>query len=232
MQGRSRPWGPPEAFLEHLRAALDPVPPDDLVILGGFCDGYPPLEEELGLSRRAVTELLAQGRHFVVVTKGLTVRRDADLLRQDPRCRVQVSLSVVDDDIGVQLDPGVPPPSARLRLLRELRAAGVATIVNALPWIPGVTDTAAIIASVPPDVPIEFSPLACGPFRDSITIMGIRLSREHINTAYLAEYDRFGHIENTSWIRPKPPPDENHPLYRLPRLGRSAASAPVAAAAG
>jgi hypothetical protein len=34
----------------------------------------------------------------------------------------------------------------------------------------------------------------------------------------MAEYRRFGHHANTSWVRPSPPPMENDPLYRMPVL--------------
>ena len=114
-----------------------------------------------------------------------------------------------------------------MSVLRTLRDEGIRVNVNALPWIPGVTETAEIIRRTPSDVGIIFSPLACGPGRDSISLLGRRYLRQEIWEAYLAEYRRHGHVANTSWVRPSPPPTENHPLDRLPGLPRWWARGPL-----
>ena len=55
-----------------------------------------------------------------------------------------------------------------------------------------------------------------GPGRDSLTLLGRRYTRTEVNRRYLAEYERYGHIPNTSWVKPSPPPTENDPMFRLP----------------
>jgi len=218
VQGKSVLPGPAAELLEQLRAQLASIAFSDLIIIGAFSDGYPSVEAQVGFTREVVAELVQQGRRFVIVTKGTSVLRDVDLLAAAPRgrCLVQISLSSLDDDVLRRIDPGAPPGSERMKVLRALRGAGIRVNVNALPWIPGVTETGEIIRRTPSDVGIIFSPLACGRERDSINLLGRRYGREEIWAAYLAEYERYGRVPNTSWVKPSQPPTENDPLYRLP----------------
>jgi Radical SAM superfamily len=217
VQGPSKLSMPESDLLPDLRRRLDGVPAEELVIIGAFSDGYPPVEERLGITRLVVEELIRRERQFVIVTKGRTVLRDMDLLSSvRERCKVQISISSVDDGVLRHLDPGAPSGSERFAMLRTLRQAGIEVNLNALPWIPGVSETAKLIARTPPDVDIIFSPLCMGPGRDSLTLLGRRYTRAHVNRRYMAEYARYGHIPNTSWVKPSPPPTENDPMFRLP----------------
>lgn len=217
VQGTSKLSVAEADLLPDLRRRLDAVPFEELVIIGAFSDGYPPVEEEIGITRRVVEELAVRGRRFVIVTKGRTVLREIDLLsRVRDRCKVQISISSVNDDVLRRLDPGAPSASERFGILRALRDAGIEVNLNALPWIPGVSETAALIAATPPDVEIIFSPLCLGPGRDSLTLLGRRHTRAEVNARYMAEYRRYGHVPNTSWVKPSPPPTENDPMFRLP----------------
>ena len=219
VQGTAEQRYAPDEFVDLLRQRLAMVPEHDLVILGAFCDPYPPPEEQAGLTRLAIAELCARGQRFVVVTKGTTVLRDIDLFpRSRERCTVTISICSVRDDVLRHLDPFAPSATQRFAVLRQLYQAGVDVEVNALPWIPGVSDTAAIIARIPSEVPIVFAPLAMGRDRDTLSLLGRRYVRSEVWADYLAEYRRWGHIPNTSWVRPSPPPTENDPMYRLPVL--------------
>src|SRR5262249_43267196 len=154
-------------------------------------------------------ELTRADAPFTIVTKGTVVRRDIELLqRGSRRGNVQVSVSAIDDEALHKLDVRAPSGSERCDLIDELHDAGVAVGCNALPWIPGVSDTAAIIDRVPDDVEIIFSPLSFGPDRDSMRVLGRTFTRPEVWDRYLAEYQRFGHVENTQWIKPTPPPEE------------------------
>jgi DNA repair photolyase len=218
VQGASKLSFPATELLPELRQRLDRVAHDELVIIGAFSDGYPPVEEDLGVTRQVVEELIGRRRRFVIVTKGRTVLRDIDLLRRMPRdlCKVQISISSVDDDVLRRLDPGAPSGSERFAVIRTLYDAGIEVNLNALPWIPDISETTELIARVPSDVAIIFAPLCMGPDRDSLTLLGRRYHRDAVNRRYLAEYERYGHVPNTSWVKPSPPPTENDPMYRLP----------------
>ena len=99
-------------------------------------------------------------------------------------------------------------------MLRTLYDAGFRVAINVLPWIPDVTDTAELIARTPADVDMVFAPLQFGADRDGMTLLGRRYTRAEVVERYLADYHRYGHVPNTSWVRPSPPPLENDPLYR------------------
>jgi DNA repair photolyase len=202
---------------DSIRAAIADLPRNDLLILGAFSDAYPSVEADLGLSRRVLATIVAEGRRLTIVTKGDAVLRDIDLLlAAGERALVQVSISTTDDALLRRIDPGAPSGTRRFEVIDELHAAGVPVELNALPWIPGVTDTAGLLTRLPDGVGVNFSPLATG--RDELRLLGQTFRRADVWDAYLAEYRRFGHLAHTSWIRPSLPPDENHPLSRLPQL--------------
>ncbi|MDX2168391.1 MAG: radical SAM protein [Deltaproteobacteria bacterium] len=219
VQGTSRPIVPVDAFDAALRRELDAIPLDDLLIVGAFCDAYPPLEERLGLTRRVIALLIAAGRKFDVVTKATTILRDLPLFDGWAHDR-KIYLSIASTDAAAlrQLDPGAPSPTQRFAVLHTLHRAGLGVAVNVLPWIPDVSDTATLIERTPADVDMVFAPLQFGSERDGMNLLGRRFTRPEVVERYLADYRRYGHVANTSWVKPTPPPIENDPLYRLPVL--------------
>jgi DNA repair photolyase len=223
VQGAAQQRYTPEEFRDEVAARLDAVPAHELVIIGAFCDPYPPPEEAAGLTRVAIEELNRRRRRFVLVTKSTTVLRDIDLFpRSKEHCTVTISICSVRDEVLRQIDPAAPSATERFAVLRQLYDAGIDVDVNALPWIPGVTETEEIIRRVPADVPIVFAPLAMGKERDSMSLLGRRYVRDDVWIRYLEEYRRWGHVPNTSWVRPSPPPTENDPMHRLPVLDAAA----------
>jgi DNA repair photolyase len=114
-----------------------------LINLGASTDPYQPIERELRITR-GILEVLARFRHPVtIVTKGLTVLRDIDLLvdlAQDRLCYVMVSITTLDDSIKRGLEPRAPSGQARLRAVATLAAAGVPVGVLVAPIIPALTD--------------------------------------------------------------------------------------------
>jgi DNA repair photolyase len=190
---------------------------DTLFLLGAFSDAYPNVEAGTGLTRAVLEELVAAEARVTIITKGTTVVRDVDLLaRGGDRVHVQVSLCTLDEDVLARLDVGAPAGAARLGVVDALLAAGVRVGVNALPWIPGVTDTRALIDAVDPAAEIVFSPLAFGEGRDSMRLLGREYRRPDVWRAYDEAYRAYAGVPNTSWVRPSHPPQENHPLLRLP----------------
>jgi DNA repair photolyase len=221
VQGVSDPIMAADDARRATRRFVRTAPPDSLYLLGAFSDAYPNVEADTGLTRAVLEELLAAGAWITIVTKGTTVLRDLDLLVQGgERVHVQVSLCTLDEDALARLDVGAPTGAARLEVVDALLGAGLRAGVNVLPWIPGVTDTPALIDAVDPTAEIVFSPLAFGEGRDSMRLLGRDYRRSDVWNAYDEAYRAFGHVPNTSWVRPSHPPEENHPLVRLPPLDR------------
>ena len=111
--------------------------------VGGNTDPYQPAERSLR-STRAVLELLLARRHpLTLITKGSLILRDLDLLTQLAERKlvaVYVSLTSLDNEIKRTLEPRAAAPQARLRVVRELSAAGVPVGAMLAPVIPGLTD--------------------------------------------------------------------------------------------
>ena len=111
--------------------------------IGGNTDPYQPAERALR-STRAVLELLLERRHpLSIITKGALILRDLDLLRALAERRlvsVYVSITSLDAALKRTLEPRAASPQARLRVVRELTAAGVPVGVMMAPVIPALTD--------------------------------------------------------------------------------------------
>lgn len=113
------------------------------IVLGINTDAYQPIERKLGLTRRLL-ELLAEYRHPVsILTKGVTVLRDLDILEDlaaDNLASVSVSLTTLDNDLKRHLEPRTASPSARLRILSEMRSIGIRPGVMVAPVIPAINE--------------------------------------------------------------------------------------------
>jgi DNA repair photolyase len=113
------------------------------ITLGANTDPYQPLERRLGVTR-SLLEVLERTRHPVsIVTKGALILRDLALLRslaRDGLVNVFVSLTTLDAGLKRMLEPRAASPQARVRVVRELSAAGVPTGVLVAPVIPAVND--------------------------------------------------------------------------------------------
>ena len=111
--------------------------------IGGNTDPYQPAERKLR-STRAVLELLLERRHpLSIITKGALILRDLDLLRalaERQLVSVFISITSLDDQLKRTLEPRAASPQARLRVVRELSAAGVPVGVMVAPVIPALTD--------------------------------------------------------------------------------------------
>ncbi|HWG76238.1 MAG TPA: PA0069 family radical SAM protein [Steroidobacteraceae bacterium] len=114
------------------------------ITLGANTDPYQPLERQLRVTR-SVLEVLERTRHPVsIVTKGALILRDLDLLAslaKDRLVNVFVSVTTLDMELKRLLEPRAASPAARLRIVRELCAAGVPTGVLIAPVIPAVNDS-------------------------------------------------------------------------------------------
>jgi DNA repair photolyase len=231
VQGASKPMMSAEQAVAELREHLATAPSPPMLLIGALSDAYPSVEREFGVTRSIVAHLVDADVPFTIVTKSDIILRDLDLLvAHGDRAHVQVSICSVDDDVLRLIDRSAPSGTVRFGVIDKLHRAGVRVDLNLLPWIPDVSDTEAVIARVPSDVEVVVGPLAFGPGNDRRRLVGRTYTRDEVWARYMVEYARFGHIENTSWIEPSLPPEENNPLYRLPVLQRPGGARAVLAA--
>ena len=129
---------------ELLREALEKKSwQGETIVFSGVTDCYQPLEASYRLTRGCL-EVLAEYRNPCgVITKSALVERDIDVLQQlhrDAHVNVSISIPFFDDDNARKIEPWVPPPSRRFRVVEALSKAGIKVGVMLAPVIPGLTD--------------------------------------------------------------------------------------------
>ncbi len=114
------------------------------IALGINTDAYQPIERKLAITR-GILEVLAEKRHPVsIVTKGVLIERDLDLLRDlagDGLVQVMVSLTTLDPLLARRMEPRAPSPGRRLALIEALHRAGIPVGLLMAPMIPYLNDS-------------------------------------------------------------------------------------------
>ncbi len=136
--GETRDWG---SFLYVKRELTKLLARDlrkakrGLCLLSSITDPYQPVEAELKLTR-SILELLAGKMDVVVLTKSPLVLRDLDLISSQG-WQAGLTITTLDDSIARVFEPKAPPPSKRIRALREIakKTAGFMFIGPVLPEV-------------------------------------------------------------------------------------------------
>ncbi len=111
----------------------------ETVSMSNSSDPYPPMEQELGLTRSCLRILNQSNCRIQIITKSDLVTRDVDLLRERPST-VAVTLTTEDDEIAKKLEPHAPTPSERLKAVEMLVHKGIRVSARIDPIIPFVND--------------------------------------------------------------------------------------------
>ncbi len=127
-----------------LRKAFDrPSWRGELVMFSGVTDCYQPIEASLRLTRRCL-EVCAEYRNPVsIVTKGVLIERDLDVLtrlQREASVSVAISVPIWDPALARAIEPGVATPRRRVEAIRALARAGIPVGVMVAPIIPAVSD--------------------------------------------------------------------------------------------
>jgi DNA repair photolyase len=130
---------------ERLARTLDPSKlGDDSLVIGTATDPYQPAERIYRLTRKVLEVLTGfRGLRIGIISKSPLVTRDIDVLqrlsaRND--VTVNVSIATLDPRLARRLELRSPVPSARIRGLARLSAAGIHAGLLLAPIVPGVTD--------------------------------------------------------------------------------------------
>ncbi len=130
----------PELFereLRHPRYRCEPI------ALGINTDAYQPVEKEQGVVRRLLQIALDYRQPLTLITKGGLILRDLDLLAamaERNLVHVGVSVTTLDNDLKRILEPRTASPAMRLKVIRQLSAAGVPVSAMVAPVIPFIND--------------------------------------------------------------------------------------------
>lgn len=113
------------------------------IAIGTNTDPYQPIEKRYAIMREVLQVLAAFNHPTAIVTKGTLIARDIDLLAPMAAkglLRVGISVTTLDPDLSRKLEPRVPHPAARLRVMRQLTDAGIPVRVMVSPVVPALTD--------------------------------------------------------------------------------------------
>ena len=135
----ARPEAPALLRQELSRRSYCPA----MLAIGTNTDPYQPIEAERRIMR-GLLEVLREFRHPVgIVTKGTLVERDIDILAEmagQGLAMVGVSVTTLDAGLARAMEPRVPSPARRLKVIERLAAAGIPVRLMASPIVPGLTD--------------------------------------------------------------------------------------------
>jgi DNA repair photolyase len=137
-----------QAAPDILRAELHRARDQGLPIaLGTATDPYQPAEKQFEVTRRML-EVFGEfeGLRFSITTKSVLILRDLELLKaiaEKHHFGVHMTVTTTSARLARLLEPKAPPPAKRLDALRCLVSAGIYAGVNAMPILPGLTDSQA-----------------------------------------------------------------------------------------
>jgi DNA repair photolyase len=127
-----------------LRDAFDnPKWTGELVVFSGNTDCYQPLEASMQLTRQCLQVCVEYRNPVGIITKSTLIERDIELLVELGRVSyvsVTVSLPFADADVARAMEPYVPTPARRLKMIERLASAGILVGINVAPLIPGLND--------------------------------------------------------------------------------------------
>lgn len=122
-----------------------------MIGMGAMTDPYIPLELELGYVRKALALIYEHGFGATLITKSNRILRDIDLLQkinERAKCVVQMTLTTYDEALCKKIEPNVCTTRERFEVLKQLRDAGIPTVVWLAPILPWINDTEENISGI------------------------------------------------------------------------------------
>lgn len=113
------------------------------IAIGTNTDPYQPIEKDRRIMREILTVLAAFNHPVAIVTKGTLITRDVDILAPlaaKGLLRVGIAVTTLDPKTSRAMEPRVPLPAARLRVIRHLTDAGIPVRAMVSPVVPALTD--------------------------------------------------------------------------------------------
>ncbi len=120
---------------KEVMSFIDCLNPDN-VLLSFTTDPYQPVEENLGITRKAIKILNNCGVGVTILTKGgQLATRDFDLLKLEPTNRFGVTLTCIDHNESRKWEPSASPPQERINSLLDAWTQGIETYVSFEPVV-------------------------------------------------------------------------------------------------
>jgi len=113
------------------------------ITIGANTDPYQPIEREHRITRQLLEKMLEYRHPVSLITKGVLIERDLDLLSELAGLNLvsaHVSVTSLDPKLKRNLEPRAASAAARLRIIESLSTAGVPVGALVAPVIPALTD--------------------------------------------------------------------------------------------
>jgi DNA repair photolyase len=114
------------------------------LIFSSACDAYQPCEREIGSTRKIMEAIHESDLKIQILTKSDLVLRDLDLFKKMKSVEIGFSIALSDREAKL-FEPGATLPSARIKALKELKAANLNTYVFIAPIFPYLTDVIGLV---------------------------------------------------------------------------------------
>ena len=114
-----------------------------VLAMGTNTDPYQPIEARYRIMPQILSVLLDFRHPLGIVTKGSLIERDIGLLSElaaEGLLHVGASVTSLDARLSRLMEPRVPAPARRLKVIERLAAAGIPVRVSVAPVIPSLTD--------------------------------------------------------------------------------------------
>jgi len=114
------------------------------LVMSGVTDPYQPIERNLKITRQCLQILVEFKNPVSLITKNQLIVRDLDYLSElanSQAVMVHLSITTLNSDLALKLEPRASTPLARLRAIEVLAKTGVPVGVMMGPIIPGLTDS-------------------------------------------------------------------------------------------
>lgn len=132
-------WGDYFLVPENLDEAIERTPwhrwADIEVMMSSTHDPY--LPKLAGVARQILEKALSAGVRICLQTRSYLVTRDFDLLSEyRAQVRLQVSVATLSRDLARAIEPRVPPPESRLKVISKAKDEGLSVGVILAPIFP------------------------------------------------------------------------------------------------
>ncbi len=109
---------------------------------GSMNDPYMPVENQTGITRRALEIINYYKFPVHIITKSNLVTRDIDILKQISKIYAAVSITITttNDNLSRIIEPNAPVSSQRFKAIEQLAANGIYCGVTLMPVLPFITD--------------------------------------------------------------------------------------------
>ncbi len=120
----------------------------ETISIANSSDPYPPIERELGLTRRSLEILSKSNCRIQIITKSALVTRDIDLLVKVPTT-VALTITTGNDSLAKRLEPNAPSSTERMTAVATLVNEGIPVLARIDPIIPFVNEnTSKLVAEL------------------------------------------------------------------------------------